>query len=475
MTGAAPLQPAASVPPGRPRDRLGNKELLGFSIGGLPLNLGVESLKQLAYPVYNIILGVNPAAIGIILMTARLIDAFIDPFIGWISDNTRSRWGRRRPYVALGSILCGLTFPLIWFVPADATESHAIAYFAVTGFIYYLAVSVYQVSYMTLSLELTPDYSERTRVMASRTVFGALSGLILAWVFRIAQADMFSDPLTGMRVVGMVLGGIFIATGVPAALASRERYRRLAEAQEKQPILRSLTGAFRYSSFRILMVMTVVIVFCTQSVNALGIYVNTYYVYDGDIKAAATVTAWYGTVTLFATWASLPVLTWAARRWGKTRALAVTMGIGCVGALLKWVLFQPEFPYAQLIVACFVAPANAGFWVLVNAMKADMCDWDELKTGLRREGMFAAVSAWLQKLAAAMTFSFAGFVLVWTGFEQAKGGAQSPDTLLHIRLVFAFVPAAAYVIGIAMLRAYPLSPGVMADVRDRLEAKRAAV
>lgn len=459
----------------KPGDRLGNRELVGFAVGGLPLNLGVESLKQLAYPVYNIILGVNPAAIGLILMIARLIDAFLDPLIGWISDNTRSRWGRRRPYVALGSVLCGLTFPLVWFVPADATETHAIAYFAVTAFIYYLAVSVYQVSYMTLGMELTPDYAERTRVMASRTVFGAMSGLILAWVFRIAQADMFSDPLTGMRVVGMVLGGIFIATGVPAALATRERYRKLAETQEKQPILRSLTGAFRYSSFRILMVLTLVIVFCTQSVNALGIYVNTYYVYGGDIKAAATVTAWYGTVTLFATWASLPILTWAARRWGKTRALAITMGVGCMGAILKWFLFQPEFPYAQLVVACFVAPANAGFWVLVNAMKADMCDWDELKTGLRREGMFAAVSAWLQKLAAALTFSFAGFVLVWTGFEQSLGGAQAPGTLLHIRIVFAFVPAAAYVVGIALLRWYPLSPDVMAGVRSDLEAKRAAV
>ncbi|WP_294099922.1 MFS transporter [Sphingomonas sp.] len=459
----------------KPGDRLGNKELLGFAVGGLPLNLGVESLKQLAYPVYNIILGVNPAAIGLILMIARLIDAFLDPLIGWLSDNSRSRWGRRRPYVALGSVLCGLTFPLVWFVPADTTETHAIAYFAATAFLYYLAVSVYQVSYMTLGMELTPDYAERTRVMASRTVFGATSGLILAWVFRIAQADMFSDPLTGMRVVGMVLGGIFIATGVPAALASRERYHKLAETQEKQPVLRSLTGAFRYSSFRILMVLTLVIVFCTQSVNALGVYVTTYYVYGGDIKAAATMTAWYGTVTLFATWAALPILTWAARRWGKTRALAVTMAVGCLGAILKWFLFQPEFPYAQLVVACFVAPANAGFWVLVNAMKADMCDWDELKTGLRREGMFAAVSAWLQKLAAAMTFSFAGFVLVCTGFDQAKGGAQASDTLLHIRIVFAFVPAAAYILGIAMLRWYPLSPTVMTEVRAELEAKRAAV
>lgn len=474
MSGTPP-EHEPGQPASRQGDRLGNRELLGFAVGGLPLNLGVESLKQLAYPVYNIVLGVNPAAIGLILMIARLVDAFVDPLIGWMSDNSRSRWGRRRPFVALGSILCGLTFPLVWFVPAGASESQAIAYFAATALIYYLAVSVYQVSYMTLGMELTPDYAERTRVMASRTVFGAMSGLILAWVFRISQADMFSDPLTGMRVVGMVLGGIFIATGVPAALASRERYHRIAAHQAKQSMLASFTGAFRYGSFRILMVLTLVIVFCTQSVNALGIYVNSYYIYGGDIKAAATVTAWYGTVTLFATWASLPILTFAARRWGKTRALAGTMAVGCIGAILKWFLFQPEFPYAQLVVAFFVAPANAGFWVLVNAMKADMCDWDELKTGLRREGMFAAVSAWLQKLAAALTFSFAGFVLVWTGFEQSLGGAQDPGTLLHIRIVFAFVPAAAYVAGIVLLKWYPLSPGVMAEVRSELEAKRAAV
>jgi len=469
------MTPSEKPPSALKRERLPKKELLGFAVGGLPLNLGVESLKQLSYPVYNIILGVNPAWIGFVLMAARLVDAFLDPAIGWISDNTRSRWGRRRPYVAIGSILCGLTFPIIWFVPASATELQAIAYFTLTAFFYYLAVSVFQVSYMTLALELTPDYSERTRVMAARTIFGAVSGLLLAWTFRISQADIFDSPLQGMRTVGLVIGMIFIVTGVPAALFSRERYQKLAERQSKQTLWSSLSGAFRYSSFRVLMVLTVVIVFCTQSVNALGIYVNTYYVYGGDIKAAATVTAWYGTATLLSTWAALPLLTWMASRWGKTRALAITMFIGLMGAVLKWFLFQPEWPYAQLVVACFVAPANAGFWVLVNAMKADMCDWDELQTGLRREGMFAAVSAWLQKLAAAMTFSFAGFVLVWTGFEQSRGAGQDADTLLHIRLIFAFVPAAAYALGIAMLRWYPLSKPVMLQVRAQLEEKRAQV
>jgi glycoside/pentoside/hexuronide:cation symporter, GPH family len=459
----------------RSSDRLARKELLAFSIGGLPLNLGVESLKQLAYPVYNIILGVNPAWIGLVLMLSRLFDACADPLMGWISDNTRSRWGRRRPYVAAGSILCGITFPLVWFVPARAPEMEAVAFFAIATLIYYIAVTIYQVSYMTLSLELTPDYAERTRVMAARTFFGALSGLILAWVFRIAQADIFSSTLTGMRVVGLVIGVIFIATGVPAAIGTRERYQRLAVGQVRLSLRASLIDAFRYRSFQILMALTVIIVFCTQSVNALGIYVSTYYVYGGNVKAAATVTAWYGTVNLLATWASLPLLTWASHHWGKTRALSVTMLVGCIGGSLKWVLFSPAFPYAQLLVACFVAPANAGFWVLVNAMKADMCDWDELKTGLRREGMFAAVSGWLQKLSAALTFSFAGMVLVWTGFEQAHGSAQPAGTMLHIRMVFAFVPAAAYLVGIVMLRWYPLSRDVMADVRTALETRRAQV
>jgi GPH family glycoside/pentoside/hexuronide:cation symporter len=454
-------------------DRLGRKELLSFAVGGLPLNLGVESLKQLAYPVYNILLGVSPALIGLVLMGARLFDAFADPVMGWVSDNTRSRWGRRRPYIAAGSILCGLTFPIVWFVPKGSAETEAVLYFAVTTFIYYVAVTIFNVSYMTLSFELTPDYSERTRVMAARTFFGAFSGLTLAWVFSFANASIFSDPMTGMRVVGILIGALFIISGLPAAIGTRERYHRLASNQAKLSLVSSLKDAFTYAPFRILMVLTVVIVFCTQSVTAFGIYINTYYVYGGNVKAAAVLTAWYGTATLLATWLSLPALTWASRRYGKTRALAATMMIGCIGSLLKWLLFQPAMPYAELVVACFVAPANAGFWVLVSAMKADLCDWDELKTGLRREGMFAAVSGWLQKLAAAMTFSFAGAVLVWTGFEQAKGGAQPPQTLFQIRLIFAFVPAGAYLAGIAMLRWYTLSPRVMADVRATLEATRA--
>lgn len=457
------------------RDRLARPELLGFASGGLSLNLGVESLKQLAYPVYNILLGVSPGWIGTILLVTRLYDAFTYPLVGWLSDNSRTRWGRRRPFVALGAVLCGLTFPLIWFVPASAGHETAIVYFAITSLLYYTAVAVFNVSYMTLSFELTPDYAERTRIMAARTFFGAISGLLLAWVFRVAQSDLFSDPLTGMRIAGVALGAIFVASGLPAAIFTRERYRRLAEGQPKQSLLRSFRDAFRYHPFRILMILTVIIVFCTQSVIALGIYINTYYVYAGDLKAAAAVTAWYGTVNLLAVWASLPVVTWAGARFGKTRTLAGTMLIGLTGSVLKWFLFTPAAPYAQLVVALFIAPAVAGFWVIVNSMKADLCDWDELHTGLRREGMFAAVSAFLQKLAAAITFSFAGAVLVWSGFEQAKGGAQAPETLLHLRLTFAFLPATAYVVGLALLRAYPLSRDRMADVRATLEVRRSAV
>lgn len=454
------------------RDRLSYRELLGFGVGGVSYNLGVDAIKNLANPVYNLLLGLNPMWIGVVMMTARIWDAVTDPIMGSVSDNCRSRWGRRRPFILTGAILCAFSFPLIWMVPRGWSEHATLIYFLVTSLFFYTSFTIFCVPYMTLSLELSPDYRERTRVSAARMLFAAVSGLLVAWVFRIAQSDYFADPMTGIRVAGLGIGAIFLLTGIPPALWSKERYQKLGQSQPKQNLKASFKATLGKGPFRRLMWITVLVVLGFNTFNAMGIYVNTYHVCGGDMKAAATLQGISGSVFVAALFIAVPLVTWIANRWGKVNALHFCLVSGMTGSALKWVLFTPEHPYWQMAVPFFIAPATAGFWVVVNSMKADACDLDELKHGLRREGAFAAISSWLQKFSAALTFSLTGFVLVVIGFDQAKGADQATETIFALRVVFSGAPILFFLVCMMIAWRLPFTPARMAEVRRELEHRR---
>lgn len=468
------LQPASAAPPPS-SDRPGWRETLGFAVGGLHYNHGVDGIKQLAQPIFNIMLGVNPALIGTILMSARIWDAFTDPWMGLISDNTRTRWGRRRPYILLGAVLSAIIFPLIWFVPRGASPQFAATYFGVMAFLFYTAFTIYCVPFVTLALEMTPSYSERTRILAIRTFFSSLSGLTLSWAFRIAYWEGFGDPVNGIRVVGLCIGALFLLAGASPAIFVRERYMKLAQNQKKLSFKVSLKTTLQNRQFLVLIGLTLSIIFGAMTFGALGIYVNTYYVFGGDVAKGATMMGLMGTAGLLANWAYLPIITIMARKYGKTRALAFCLICGLVGSVGKWFLIRPEWPYAQLLLPIILSPAHSAFWLLVNSMKADVCDYDEMQSGVRREGAYAAVSSWAQKFAAAMTFSMSGFVLVAVGFEQNLGGNQSPHALDLLRASYAAMPLVSYGVALLLLRRYRLGPQEMADIRAKLEARRATV
>ncbi|HEY9247616.1 MAG TPA: MFS transporter [Rariglobus sp.] len=463
--------PPATKTPANP-DRLGYRELLGYGVGGLPYNLGVDAIKNLANPVYNLLLGLNPVWIGVVMMTARIWDAATDPIMGSVSDNCRSRRGRRRPFIFIGAILCAVSFPLIWMVPRGWGENATLVYFLATSLFFYTSFTVFCVPYMTLGMELSPDYRERTRVSAARMLFAGLSGLLIAWVFRVAHSDFFADPMTGIRVVGLGIGAVFLLTGIPPALWSRERYQKLGQAQPKQSLKASFAATLGKGPFRRLMGITVLVVLGYNTFNAMGIYVNTYYVCGGDLKAAATLQGISGSVFVVALFTAVPLVTWIANRWGKVNALHVCLASGMAGSALKWILFTPAHPYWQMAVPFFIAPCTAGFWVIVTSMKADACDFDELKNGLRREGAFAAISSWLQKFSAALTFSLTGLILVVIGFDQSRGAAQAAGTVFALRAVFSGAPILFFFVCMLLARSLPFTPARMAEVRRELERRR---
>lgn len=439
------------------------------------MSLGIEAPKLLLAPFYNIILGVNPALLGTILMLARVWDAVTDPIVGVWSDNCRSRLGRRRPFIAGGAVASALTFPLIWFVPAGVSEAFAAGFLLVTLFVFYAAFTVFCVPYLAAGMELTPNYAERTRITAARALFGSATTVLVQWTFAAAQSDFFASPTQGIRALALGFGVTLLVVAFVPALVLRERFGAQVQTQPAQPLIGSFKVALTNRPFQVLMGLTVLIVIGHQTVNALGIYVNTYVLFDGDAKRAATLTGLTASVAFGLGFVYVPMVTAAARRWSKDAVLATCLASGMVGGAARWWLYNREWPYLQVLEPVFMVPATVGFWVLVNSMKADICDHDELESGLRREGIFGAVSTWLQKFAVAATFSLTGLFLVAIGFEQVRGGAQDPAAMLGLRVGFSAVPVLVFGSGLLLLRRYPLTAARMAEIRALLEARRGAV
>jgi GPH family glycoside/pentoside/hexuronide:cation symporter len=441
----------------------------------MAMSVGIEGPKALIAPFYNIILGVNPALLGTILMLTRIWDAITDPIAGVWSDNHRSRWGRRRPFLLGGGIASALTFPLIWFVPADASDTFASSYLLVSLLVFYSAFTVFCVPYTAVAMEITPDYAERTRITATRALFGSATTVLINWTFAVAQADFFATPMEGIRALAIAYGILLLVTcGVPA-FSPDDRFSAQIKSQPPQPLLGSLRVAVTNRPFQILMALTVLIVMGHQTFTALGIYINTYALFDGDSKRAAVLTGSVASLSFALGFIYVPLITAAARRWSKDSVLAVCLTSGMAGGAARWWIYDRDLPYLQLIEPFFLIPATVGFWVLVNSMKADVCDHDEWESGLRREGIYSSVSTWLQKMAVAATFSLTGLFLVAIGFQQADGGAQAPETLLGLRIAFSVMPVVTFGTGLILLRSYPLTGARMAGIRADLEARRGAV
>lgn len=457
------------------RDKVPVFEKIMYGAGSGSFQMAADGVNQLTNPVFNITLGLAPSMIGLVGMIARLTDAFTDPLMGSISDNTRSRFGRRRPYILIGAILTAFAFTLIWRVPETWGNTGVFSWYLTVMLIFGVCTTIQNVPYHTLGMELTADHHERTVVASYKMMFGFLFTLGIPWIFRLAQADFFDSVMHGIRSVSwFVAGGIMIG-GILPALFVKERYKRIAEKGKKVPFRKGVALTFKSKAFRIL----IGIIMCTGisggMVGIMGNYIIFYYIFGGDLKAGAQLAAIGANTFTVCSFLSLPLLTMLCGRIGKVKTLRIVVLIALVGAIGNFFLFNKSYPYLLLVYQILMAPVAAGFWTTTTSMKADICDDDELRNGARREGMFGSIGNWLMKTVGAATVLISGLILQLTGFDRDLGGDQLPGALLKMRLFFCLIPAFAQCIALVLLKIYPLNEQCLEEIRTKLETHRGTV
>lgn len=457
--------------------RLDFRYLALFGLGGLAGYYSMVGVQASATPVYQMTLGVNPAWLGAMLAIPRILDAVIDPVVGRVSDNTRSRFGRRRPFVVAGAVAMAFAFGLIWMVPAHWSQGAQLAWFGVTSVLFFFCHSVFSVPLQSLSYELSADYDERTRVMGYDSFWNRIGELTYSWVFPLSQLAIFATPLLGVRWVGWGVAVLFLALpGVVAGVVARERFARVAERQERVRFWPTIRAALGNGAFRRLAAIVLITCVTGMVASSMDYYLLVYFVCGGDLAQGSiwkgVLSSAYGVVGLL----SVPLLGVVSRRLGKERTLIAVLVVLVVGACARWWIFRPGAGWWLVLDPIL---GGGALWVAMNmivqAMFADICDDDELRSGLRREGLFGAVFSWLMKTGMSLSFLLTGAVLNLVGFDAARKAAQAPEAILGMRLLLTVAPAAAAIVCIALLLRYPITREGAQETRQLLEARRGAV
>ncbi|MDJ0928676.1 MAG: MFS transporter [Gammaproteobacteria bacterium] len=474
-----------------PEDRIPFHHKVIYGLGAFVNNLLASAIGGMVI-VLNLGLGMNPALVGLLSALPRLTDAITDPLMGYISDNTKTRWGRRRPYIFVGAIVVAVIYALLWQLPEGRSEAFYFWFFLTGSFFFYLAYTMFATPWVALGYELTPDYHERTRLMGTQNFIGQLAYVIAPWFLLIMQNERwFDDMVDGAAGLAIIIAVAVIVIGTLPAIFLRERFKSVAKAETGDPrpqqqdllarvaenikgFLHGFLTTLKFKPFLKLCAATFLVFNGFMLIASFQFYVIIYYVFGGDTVKGAEYAGYSGTLGAVSTFCVVVFVTWLGTKLGKQRTFYVAIGVSMVGYALKWVCYNPAIPWLLLVPAPLMAFGLGALFTLMPSMIADVVDMDELQTHERREGMYGSIFWWVVKLGMAAALAAGGFLLVATGFDVELGGNQTERTIFLMRFFDAFVPCATSGLAIWIIATYTVTEEKAHEIRTALEERRGA-
>jgi GPH family glycoside/pentoside/hexuronide:cation symporter len=458
---------------------------------GQKMAFGAGSLANQLFPaalgVFMVVLimslKMNPILAGLLGAFPRLIDALTDPIMGFISDNTKSKWGRRKPYILVGSVITGISFMAMWQLNPENTQLYNFFYFMFVSIIFYVGYTIFATPLIGLGYEMTPDYNERTRLMAVSQWMGQIAWMIAPWFWVIIyDPSIFESAPEGARILAIWVGALCMILGVLPAFFNKEMIvpdkSKMANLSFKElavntkEFINGIKLTLKNKPFVKLCGATFFVFNGFQTVAQFAFFIIVYYLFNGDKALAGTWPAWFGTVSALATaFIVIPIVTKLSEKVGKRNAFIAATLISIVGYALKWWGFNPANPWLMFLPIPFLSFGIGGLFTLMMSMTADVCDLDELNTGERREGMFGAVYWWMVKLGTAIAMLTSGIVLSMVGFNEAVD-AQSAETITNLRIADILIPVVTALLAIFMVWKYDITEIKSNEIRQALIKRR---
>lgn len=443
-------------------EKLSIRTKVAYGVADLGISLLTAAIQFFLLIYYTDIALIDPAIAGTALLVSKFTwDAINDPLFGYISDRTRSRWGRRKPYMLLGAIPYGLVIWLLFSIPAGLTG--AAAFFAVLGSFLLVdtAQTLVSVPYYALSAELTYDYDERTSLISVRMIF-----TVLGYIVGAAATTVIAGLFMGMgwsksaaySGTGAVFGIISVITLLVTALGVKEPDRPEAQPA-RMPLLPQVKHVLKNKPFMQFMIMSTIISISFTLLTSLLPYFITYQLQMAD-QISLFMLLMLGTIAIF-------LIPWryASKKLNKGPAYALGLAIASVAILILF--FLPPGPTPLIYILAFVA--GLGFsaqYVFPWSMIPDVVEVDQAVTGERHEGIYFGLNAFLGKMTGALGIATSGWVLKL--YDYVPNAVQTPHTLFGIRFFFAIVPVIAFALALPLLIWYPITKKRHAEIA-RLE------
>lgn len=442
--------------------RLKTSTLFYYSLTDLPVAMSIFPVIVFVPRFYASDVGVQLWLVGVIMIAVRIFDVLTDPLMGWLSDNTRSRFGRRRPWILASTPIMMLSIYMLFLPPEGAGGGHMLAWSMTLS----IATTMMLIPYYAWGAELSPHYHERSRITGGRAMAGVLGSLIAQLV---PAGALIFFGIGGTAAVLEVVGyAMLIIMPVCVAVTLLGTPEPQVTVRSTVPVLKGLKLMWENGPFKQLVVAFMI--------GSIGLNITTplYIFFVADVLNAEDQAIFMLTFFYLTSFFTVPLWVKWSRYLGKHRAyITAFLVIACVHPFYL-LLGEGDF-WWMLPVTVMTGFAAAGFsQALPNSMKADVIDLDQLASGENRAALFFSAWSFAQKAAASLGAGIAMFGLALVGFDAKPGAANGEEELFGLRFLFSTFPSLFFLAGAAIVWRYPITEERHAEIRAAIDARAQA-
>jgi len=427
-------------------------------------------------------LGFSGLLLGLTYFIPKFYDALFDLIMGYVSDNTKSKWGRRRQYVLAGAVILGVSFAFMWQLYAENGVTYNFIYFLLVSLIFYSGLTIFSIPYVAMGYEMSDDFHERTNIMATSQLIGQLAWVVAPWLWVImADQSLFPSSDVAVRTLAVYVAiGCAILAAIPAIfIPSKSTLNENYSPIDLKGILGSfgeikegLKASVEIKPFRKICIATFLIFNAFQTTAGFSYFIIKYYLFKGNEEGFGLWPTLFGSVgATVTTLLVIPIVARMSKTIGKKKAFLLSQGISIFGYILLYVLFVPGKPYLFLFALPFFSFGIGSLFTLMMSMTSDVIDIDELNTGKRREGSLGAIYWWMVKFGTAVAGLLSGLILSLVSFVP-NAATQSDETMFWLRIFFVGIPILGTLTAIWVMRNYDIDEAKAREVRAEIEKRK---
>jgi len=470
-----------------------------WGMGGFTDHMIIYGTVSLISVIYVNGLHYSAALVSMAVALPRIIDAVSDPIIGYLSDNTRTRWGRRRPWMLAGLIISAILTLLVWHPPVAAGPNGdewiwpVFFYLAVIiSLLYGVGYTMFNVPHIAMGYEMTTDYNERTHLFKWRQIIYSAAGFLSPWLLTFCmllegdQAQALKGS-QGVIVVSACIALVILASGLPSVLFCKENVADHT-SEAKVRFFDAVKFTLKNKPFWLVVVSNFVSKFCMAVTGIFFMYIFLYHLSKGDQVLGAAYMAIFFSAINISCLLSMPLVAKLSEVLGKKRCLLLMLSMSILAYLSLWVTFtnvagayvtttlpfwgEVSMQWPCLITAVLIGVFTNTMPMINNSMLADVCDLDELNTGHRREAFYSAVFSTVDKMALGIAMGLQGFLIIASGFD-SKQDIQSAETTSYWLKALVISQPVGFTIAIFAVGIYPLTHKRCQEIREGIDARKA--